>query len=226
MYKIPIIGALFSWLAVLSVHSTLTRSTGPHPVSNEDQVQLRQLLADVGIKSGVTFTIEEAFLQGKAMDPIRSFRHRMPPEGTDLKVALDDLSRSVPNFTWQSDPNNPKIIHITDDRLLHRRGYALDRVIDDIDFSGTVIELVNAISSKGIAVSAGGPASTEDLITMDGVTRVQVKGKGLRVRDALSDFIPLEGRGPILWFAVTDVDASNQTTYVRFQGVPPRKPAP
>ena len=102
----------------------------------------------------------------------------------------------------------------------------MDRVIDDIDFSGTVIELVDAIASKGILVSAGGPVGTDDLLSMDGVTRVQVKGKGLKVRDVLSDFVSLEGRGPILWTAETHVDGSDQTSYIRFRGAPLRNPTP
>jgi hypothetical protein len=160
------------------------------------------------------------------MDRIRSFRHRTLPDGTGLKAVLDDLSQSVPNFTWHNDPSNPKVIHIVDDHLLRRQGYALDRVIDEIDFSGTVLELVDAIAAKGIPVSATGPVGTDDLLSMDGVTRVQVKGKGLRVRDALSDFVPLDGRGPILWTAETHVDGSDQTTYIRYRGAPPRNSTP
>jgi hypothetical protein len=215
-----------SWNTVFPLGNPFP-SAGISSASSDQDVQLRELLEDLGTKNGITFTIEEALLKGGAMDRIRSFRHRLPPAGTDLKALLDDLSRSVPNFTWQNDPNNPKIIHIVDGHLLRRPGYALGRVIDDIDFSGTVIELVDAIASKSIPVSAGGPASTDDVASMDGVTRVQIKGKSLKVRDALSDFVPLEGRrGHILWFAITYVDGSDQTTYVRFQGAPPTTPAP
>jgi hypothetical protein len=184
------------------------------------------VLAEVATKNGVTFTIEEALLKGGAMDHIRSFRHRTPPDGTGLEAVLDELSQSVPNFTWHADPNNAKVIHIVDDHLLRRQGYALDRIIDDIDFSGTVLELVDAIAAKGIPVSATGPVGTDDLLSMEGVTRVKVKAKGLRVRDALSDFVALDGRGPILWTAETHVDGSDQTTYIRFRGAPPRNTTP
>jgi hypothetical protein len=216
---------LLSWTLVFPFGEP-SRAGSPLYVPDEEEVQIRQVLADVAAKNGVTFTIEEATLRGGAMDHLRSFRHRRPPEDRGIKAVLDDLSHSVPNFTWSSDSSNPKIIHITDDRLLRLQGYALDRVIDDIDFSGTVIGLVDAIASKGIPVSAVGPMGTDDLFSMDGVTRVQVKGKGLKVRDALSDFVPLEGRGPILWTAETRVDGSDQTSYIRFRGAPSRKPTP
>lgn len=226
LYKPFAIATLvFSWNLVF-LSGKPGRTGALFSASGDDEVQVRQLLAEVGSKNGVTFTIEEALLKGGAMDHIRSSRHRTPPEGTGLKAVLDDLSQSVPNFTWYGDPNNPKIIHIVDDHLLRRQGYALDRVIDEIDFSGTVIELVDAIGSKGIPVSAGGPMGTDDLLSLDGVTRVQVKGKGLRVRDVLSDFVSLDGRGPILWTAETHVDGLDQTSYIRFRGASLRKPTP
>ena len=221
-----VIGAFFIWWAGGFVSGDSTTKMCLLVASDDEDVQVSQLLVDMGAKNSVTFTIEEALLKGGPMDHLRSSRHRTPPEGTTVKVVLDELSQSVPHFTWYTDPNNPKIIHILDDRLLHRQGYALDRVIDDIDFSGTVMELVDTIAAKGIPVSSAGPASTEDLLLTDGITRAQVKGKGLRVRDALSDFVPLEGRGPILWIAETRVDGSDQTSYIRFRGGPLGKQPP
>lgn len=221
-----VIGALLIWWAGGFVSGESTTRTGSMVTFDDEDVQVRQLLADVGTKNGVTFTIEEALVKGGPMDHLRSSRHRTPPEGMSVKAVLDDLSQSVPHFTWYTDPNNSKIIHIVDDHLLHRPGYALDRVIDDMDFSGTVMELVDAIAAKGIPMSSAGPASTEDLLLTDGITRAQVKGKSLRVRDALSDFVPLEGRGPILWIAETRVDGSDQTSYVRFRGGPLGKQPP
>jgi hypothetical protein len=224
------ISRVFVVALLLLCWSTIFTPRNPGPsaglsfVSSDQGVQLRELLEGLGTKNGIKFTIEEALLNDRVADRIRSFRLRTPPGGTDPKAVLDELSRSVPNFTWQSDPNNRKIIHIVDIHLLRRPGYALDLVIDDINFSGTVIDLVDAIASKGIPVSAGGPASTGDLASMDGVTKVQVKGKGLKVRDVLSDYIPVEGRSPILWFAETSMDGPDPTTYVRFQGAPRRIP--
>lgn len=222
MCKLSLVGVAWVFFILMIASGTPTTSICPLASNDGDEVQVRKLLADVGTKNGVTFTIEEALLKGGASDRIRSFRHLTPPEGSSLKAVLDDLSQSVANLTWYVDSNNPKIIHVLDDRLLHHQGYALDRVLDDIDFSGTVIELIDRIASQGISVSSGGPASSDDLLSMDGVTKVQARGKGLRVRDVLSDFVPLEGRGPILWFSVTHLDGGDQTTYVRFQGAPPK----
>lgn len=224
MYKLSLIVVVVMSSTLLLASGTSKPNICPFASTDNEELQVRQLLADAGAKNGVTFTIEEGLLKGGASDRIRSFRHHTLPEGTSLKAVLDDLSQSVPNFTWYTDPNNPKIIHIVDDHLLRRPGYALDRVINDIDLSGTVVELVDAIAAKGVPISAVGPMGSQDVMFTDFSTRVQVKGKGLKVRDALTDFVTLEGRGPILWFSETHLDGPDQTTYVRFQGAPLGKP--
>jgi hypothetical protein len=99
-------------------------------------------------------------------------------------------------------------------------------VIKELDFSGKVNRLVDAIAAKGIPVSSLGGADVVDAMVTDYKTEVQVKGTDLRVRDALTDFVPLEGRGPILWVAETRLEGSDQTSYIRFRGAPPRKPTP
>jgi hypothetical protein len=226
MYK-PIV---LSSLILLSNAILFSRNPRPTIVpivaSAGADVQVRELLADLGKKYDVTFTIEEAILKDHVMGRIRGSRQRSPDEDIDLKATLENLSQTVPSFTWQTDANNPKIIHIIDEHLLHRNGYALDRKIDGIDFTGTVGALVDAIAAKGIPVSSAGVFDSHELMFTDFNSSVEVKGKNLSVRDALSDFVPLGGRGRILWFAETHVDGTDATTYVRFQGAPPKTPAP
>jgi hypothetical protein len=226
MYRLIVVCGLFlSWNAVFN-------SGNPHvpksPVlaSDDQDAQVQELLADLAKKNDVTFTLEEAILEDGGMGRIRSFRHRMPLENMDLKAALDDLAQKVPNLSWRADANNPKIIHIIDDHLLNRKGYALESTINDIDFSGTVSGLVDAIAAKGVPVSSVGLFDSHELLVTDFITTVQVKGKSLKVRDALSDFVPLQGRGPILWIAETHVNGSDPNSYIRFRGAPSKTPAP
>jgi hypothetical protein len=178
------------------------------------------------MKNGVTFTLEEAIGKDGALGPIRTSAHSRIPEGSPLTGALDELSQSVPHFTWHADSSNPKIIHIVDERLLHRRAYALDMVIGELDFAGTVNHLVDTIAAKRIPVSSLGGADVRDAMMTDYKTQVQVKGKSLTVRDALTNFVPLEGREPILWLAETRLEGSDQTTYITFRGFPLNKPTP
>jgi hypothetical protein len=204
----------------------------PNPIkdpslqSANDDVAVEDLLTNLGMKNSVTFTLEEAIGKDGMMGPIRTSVHRRISEGSALTGVLDELSQSVPHFTWRADASNPKIIHIVDERLLHRRTYALDMVIKELDFAGKVNRLVDAIAAKGIPVSSLGGADVVDAMVTDYRTELQVKGKDLRVRDALTDFVPLEGRGPILWVAETRLEGPDQTSYIRFRGAPPRNTIP
>jgi hypothetical protein len=226
MYRLIVLSVLIFLSNAAFTSRNICRPTSSVYASTDGDVLLRDLLADLGKQYDVTFTLEEAVLEDRATGRIRGFRHRPLNEDADLKTALENLSRTVPNFTWQTDVNNPKIIHIIDDHLLHRNGYALDRKIDVIDFTGTVGGLVDTIAARGIPVSSVGAFDSQELMFTDFNSNVQVNGKNLTARDALSDFISLEGRGRILWFAETHVEGSDPTTYVRFQGAPPKFPAP
>lgn len=161
-YQLLVVAALLV-LCGLSLSGFKRDQTEAELPAQSKTVQIRQLLSEEGLKSGTTFTIEEAILKGGTMDRIRSFRRPTPPEGTGLTAVLDDLSQSIPNFTWYADPNNPNMIHVVDTQLLHWKGYALDRNIDEIHFTGTVSGLVDAIAAKGVPVSAVGTFDTQAL---------------------------------------------------------------
>ena len=74
--------------------------------------------------------------------------------------------------------------------------------------------VVTAIGHQGIPVFH--LPITFNNETLDYNTVVQIKGDGIRVRDALSDFIPLEGRrSRILWVARTKIGEA-EMSYVRY----------
>lgn len=220
------IGTVYLLLGAIFLYGKPNPASDHFVQSADDAVSLQDLLTDLGVKNGVTFTVEEAVLKDGLMGTMRNSAHRRIPEGSALNAALDELSQSVAHFTWHADASNPKIIHIIDEHLLRRRGYALDMVIGELDFAGTVNRLVDAIAAKGVPVSSLGGADVGDAMVTDYKTIVQVKGKGLTVREALTDFVPLDGRGPILWLAQTRIEGPDQTTYVRFRGAPAGKQTP
>jgi len=202
------------------------QTNGAASSTRDHDITLIEVLVDLGTRSGVTFTIEEAVAKDGVMDHLRHFKNGTLSKGSELKPALDFLVQTVPNFSYRSDPHNPKIIHIIDDRLIRRPGYALDQVVDNLEFSGRVGELVDAIARKGVPISSMGPFDASELMFTDFRSTLQLKGTGLVVRDILSDFISLTGRGPILWFAQTALEGSDTTTYVRFQGAPSENHVP
>jgi hypothetical protein len=135
-----------------------------------------------------------------------------PSPHKDCQQALEQL-RLITNFSYRIDGTNARIIHIIDPRLLAEQNYALEAVIKQINYEGKVSDLPAAISKNGIAVSS--PLVTFAGETADYNTTVHVTGERLNVRDALSDFIPLDNRtNHILWTATTKL--GERMTYLRF----------
>lgn len=183
---------------------------------DDNAVRLADALNDIGTTYGYFFTLEELFNDGGQINRIESQRIERLTKGSGVKQELDEVVRLIPEVTYKIDEDNPKIIHLMDARLAKTNGYALDGRIKNIDFSGTVFELVDAIASQGIRVSSKGMMSVQDLSSTDLRTEVVVKGEGLSVRRALSGFLPLEGRSNrILWIARTKLDP-DPTSYIRF----------
>jgi hypothetical protein len=186
----------------------------------EEVVNVMLVLSDLGRKHGVTFTVEEAIAEDHAGGHIREARLKNFAAGEVLTMALNKLSNEVPDFTWQRDSQNGEIIHIIDQRLLDRKNYALDDMITDLKYSGNVSGLVDAIAAKGVSVSPRGQVSSSDLLLTDFGSPVKVDIRNIEVRAALTEFVPLAGRAPILWWAETRLSGSDLTTYVRYCGAP------
>ena len=185
--------------------------------SGEDRsIPVSDALNDIGAKYDYFFTLEESVNEGGQLKRIESQKIERLTRGSGLKQELDELVRLVPEVTYKIDEANPKIIHLIDTKLSHTKGYALEDRIKEINFSGTVFELVDAIAEKGIRISSRTSVSVGDFSSMDFKTRVKVTGEGLTVRRALSDYLPLEGRSNrILWVATTKT-GPDSTSYVRF----------
>lgn len=184
-----------------------------------EKVPILQLLEELGEKYQKYFTIEECWTEGNSS--ARLFARMVPHPSARRNVfqELDELKISVPYFTYYVDEKQPNIIHISDTRIGQQREYALDMVIKNIDFKGNVFDLVSALNQQGIRVSSRGIVmGAEEMLVIDFMTPVHVKGVQLKVRDALSHFIPLKGRSSrLLWIAETK-HKPLETTYIRFRG--------
>jgi len=212
---------------VMAIYALRTQKA--NDVNNQDSdqsVTVSNVLDEIGNKYGYFFTLEETWDNGAVMNRIQSHRLQRPALGNDVWQDLTALSRLVPDMTYKVDETNPKIVHIIDAGLSHRPGYALDEKIDSIDFSGTLFDLVKHLETHGLRVSSRGAVDTHELSTIDFGTQVHVTGKQLSVRQALSDFIPLEGRSNrLLWVARTK-NGSGEISFVRFSLSPPAPKSP
>jgi len=179
---------------------------------NDKPIPLMDYLAQIGKDHDCFFTIEQ--LLNEKDDPGNTIAGHWvhPASFRDCLHALEPLRR-ISNFSYRIDPTNSRIIHIIDLRLLAQRNYALEAVIEHINYEGKLGDLPAAIGKTGIGVSS--PLVTFTGETTDYKTTVAVAGERLNVRKALSDFIPLAGRtNHILWTATTRF--GERMTYVRF----------
>jgi hypothetical protein len=212
---------LVFWIS-LSVPSTFRANQGATSGAQDSDIAVQELLVDLGKKNGVVFTVEEAVLDEGDPARIRFFRMHERPKGEDLKTALDEMARSAPTFTWYRDGQNARIIHIIDNALLSRKNYSMDRIVDTVDFTGTVSGLVDALAAKGVPVSSLGSFDSSEFMFTDFRSLVSVRAKDAAVRDLLTDYVSLEGRGAILWVSETRLSGPDLKTYVRYRGAPPR----
>lgn len=178
---------------------------------------LMQYLVELGNKYNCFFTIEEAWRDGDPMNKMESYSFQKLSGNEGLQLALGKLRRAVSNFTFEIDKRNPRIVHIIDARLIQQKEYGLEKVLSSIDFKGNINDLVTAISRQGVAISPPVLTDAHEGMTRDSGTIVQMKGKELKVRDVLSNSIPLEGRGRILWIARTKL-GKGEVSYVQFRG--------
>lgn len=180
------------------------------------KVTLREALRYIGQQCDCYFTLEQAYSKearemGNNMEEARMPSSLLSGSPNDT---FEALTKGVPNLTYQVDPINQKIVHLRDSRLTNRQ-YALDATLNGFEFVGRPSELVAAIAAKGIDVSPnalffiGEPAGEYKTV-------LHLKGSRLTVRDALTEFFPLERRkGRVLWIATTGL-GEHQTSYIKF----------
>jgi len=186
--------------------------------AQQDKVaSLYYYLDRLGTEYDCYFTIEASWKEGEVTKWMESYRLERQVKKDTVYAELETLSKTVPHFTYTVDSKNPKIIHVTDARLLNKMDYALERTLEHINFTGTLPDLVKLIGQQEIPVSAELAIFTSDYRPRDHETKVEVKGESIKVKEALTDFITLTGRGRVLWVARTKL-AQSATTFIEFYG--------
>jgi len=148
------------------------------------------------------FTIESAWTDENPKS-IEYSEINVSEEKDGLQSNLDYLQQTLPNFRYLINESNNRIIHIVDTRLLKQENYGLAMVMKNVDFSGYLRQLLDYIGKQGLPVIKETSFGTIEGAGVDFTTVVKVTGSNLQVRDVLSNYIPLDGRGRILWIART-----------------------
>jgi hypothetical protein len=193
--------------------------------SERDALPLLSYLAVLGRDRDVFFTIEESWISWRPVPccpndkPETEMAYHLIQRSLqteDLREGLERLRHVVPNLTYEVNKGDPRIIHIVDARLLQHGGYGLQRTIERIDFKGSVNQLPDAIGKLGIRVSTQQWMFLGSGETRDYTTVVDIRAQRLSVRDALSNYVPLEHRkGGVLWVAKTKL-GEGEVTFVYY----------
>ena len=178
-------------------------------------------LDQLGTEYDCYFTVEASWEEGEITKWMEGYKLERLAKKDTVYAELESLSKTVPHFAYTVDGKNPKIIHVIDARLLNKMDYALERPLERINFTGTLPDLVKLIGQQGIPISSEIAIFTSDYRPRDRETKVEVKGEGIKVKEALTDSITLTGRGRVLWVARTKL-APSATTFIEFFGAAPK----
>ncbi|MGH9761629.1 MAG: hypothetical protein ACREDR_19830 [Blastocatellia bacterium] len=183
------------------------------PSPDGKNVVLPTLLLAIGERCGCFFTMEEAWAEGESLNAMEA---ALVPKGLvndTPQAAIARLNNIVPNFSYNIDSIDKRIVHIRDRRLLAiGRDYALDEIVGPLDFAGHPADLVRSIAARGVPITEKAFVTFTDPLDRD--TVIHVKGARMSVRTALTDFLPFdtERKGKILWIARTKLEAGSKTS--------------
>ena len=116
---------------------------------------LEEFLKRVGKNHDCYFTIEEGWKDGETSGSLRAYKFDWPTPALPLKEVLDYLHKTVPNFTYIIDQQQPKIIHIVNTRLIQQKGYGMQMIVKQAAFDGRICDFVTSLSSDGIPILPG-----------------------------------------------------------------------
>jgi hypothetical protein len=167
-----------------------------------EPIWVGRYLVELALKYDCFLTYEEVLEEGGSTNTVLGYSILKSSEPNSLEDELEYIRLTVPYFSYEIKEGPPRIIHILDTRLVNRGWYGLESTIKSIDFEGLVNDLIVEIGRRGIPVSFREAHFIGE--HRDRSTVVKVKGEWLKVRDALTDFVPLEGRKErVLWIART-----------------------
>lgn len=212
-----IMSAAIVILGTISIITLQTQTAKLMVTPSRDQANplpLIDYLGKLGEEYDYFFTVEIAAADTGTEKAIVSHWVQQRPGNKNLQQELERLRQDTSNFAYEVDISNPRIMHVMDARLKQFKGYALESIITEINFTGKANDLPAEIAKHGIPIAP--PLLMSFNETRDSTTVLELKGVALKVRDALSDFLSLEKRRTrILWIASTRINQEG-ISYVHY----------
>jgi hypothetical protein len=185
--------------------------------SPQDKLPLHTYLQLVGKQLDVFFTVEAAY-SGNYSDVQLSQPVSMPRVPEDIQSAVFILTNALTNLTVTATATNARIYHIVDRRLLEPNNYAMNQVLDAIQYSGNAADFVTLVGQKAPGIFNQN-LSLSAVSFGNGGTRISIDARKIQIRDALSEGVNLRGYSSytrLIWTSVTSLETLK--TPVQYHG--------
>jgi hypothetical protein len=182
-----------------------------------EKIYFEYYVANCGEKFDCYFTIERRLPVDQSKPPPAFHRqYRADWRGVEnLDAALARLAKEFDDVEILRCASNPKVIHLIQRGLRNTPDCVLDRKAD-IDYSGGLHGLLDALAAKyGIALRERAIA-TNDGIDLNTQTKISIRGK--TIREILTEAVPLKGYYQVIWEANTYLKDGKPETGVGFTG--------
>ena len=210
-----LIHTLYLLIAIAVIGNSAWHSREAHSPSDaprRDALPLSSALQEMGTDYDRFFTVEEA-VPGDGTSPRLSNRLVVRlGKKFGLIRELEEMRRTVPGFTYYVSRREPRVIHVTEASLARQKNYGMSAIVPRINFTGTLQALTYEIGMQGISVAPSLVHDADTFPFLDFRTEVKVSARCMSVRDVLTDFILLRGRGSrIIWLAETKAGRKEKT---------------
>jgi hypothetical protein len=180
-------------------------------------VDVESYLYREGERLDCYFTLEldhEAELEGRGLG---SLSMPLIPTTNDVAGLVSLLRKKWPNVLIFQSSSNPRIIHIEGASLAKSSDYVMEKEID-FSFSGFLQDVPNALGQK-----LGGRITEPRVYysfqgSGDWATTIKLDARNRKVRDILTDAVPLKNYSRILWRSQTLTYDGKLQTWVQFYG--------
>jgi hypothetical protein len=185
---------------------------------DEKEMHWQRYLSVVGDRIGYQFTIEVFKYRG---DEPSFLNVLIIDDGSvqSLDALLKTMSKELPRFEIVRNARHKHVLHVIERGLKDLDGYALNDIAD-LQYKGPVDGVARALHENLPALDRKSAGDWREMFD-DNVTSVRINATDESVRDILTDCLPLDRYGVLLWRAQTDWHKPEPTTTVQYYG--PRK---
>lgn len=137
-------------------------------------------------------------------------------EFVTMEQTLEKLSKELPGVRFVRNKRHPRVIHAIDKRLLKLDDYVVEKKVD-LKYNGVIGNISRKLNETLPAI---GPRTFGVIgeVFDDSVTEANIAAKEKRIRDILTDAVPLKSYDPILWRGWTAKRDGAWFTEIQFYG--------